>query len=152
MERGASEEPSVSIRTASVADYDAIVELWQRAGLKASLRGRESRESYAQQLMLPTSTFLVAVLGDRVVGVVFGTHDGRKGWINRLAVDPQLRGRGIAKTLTERCQDAIRAAGIEIIAALVEPDNGASRALFESLGYKADVPVVYYRLRNRTDV
>ena len=82
---------------------------------------------------------------DRIVGVVFGTHDQRKGWINRLAVLPAYRGRGVAKALVWAAEEAIRGHDIEILAALVEPDNAASLGLFRALGYRTDVPVVYFR-------
>ena len=36
----------------------------------------------------------VAEAGGELVGVVLGTHDGRKGWINRLAVAPAYQRRG----------------------------------------------------------
>ena len=47
------------------------------------------------------------------------------------------------------CEAALLAAGIEIFAALIEPDNEASAALFEHLGYGNDVPARYYRKRCR---
>ncbi len=83
--------------------------------------------------------------GERIVGVALGTHDGRKGWINRLAVQPDHRRQGIAAALVTACDTAIRGHGIGIVAALVESDNTASAAFFEALGYRADVPVHYFR-------
>ncbi|MBU0614590.1 MAG: GNAT family N-acetyltransferase, partial [Nanoarchaeota archaeon] len=32
----------------------------------------------------------------RIIGTSIGTFDGRKGWINRVAVDPDFRGRRLA--------------------------------------------------------
>ena len=86
------------------------------------------------------------------VGVVLGSHDERKGWINRLAVMPEYRRRGIALSLADACDAAIRADGIEIVAALVEVNNDSSAALLEKLGYAADIPVTYYRKRAHPEV
>lgn len=49
------------------------------------------------------------------------------------------------------CDAAIRRYGIEIVAALIEPDNAVSAVVFEKLGYRADVPVRYYRKLSRSD-
>ena len=62
-----------------------------------------------------------------------------------MAVHPDYRRKGIALMLASACDAAIRTCGIEIVAALVEPANAVSCALFEKLGYCTDVPVCYYR-------
>lgn len=137
--------PGVTIRPATEDDYDQIVQVWTEAGLKASLAGRESRAAFAQQVAQLGRLYLVAVLDESIVGVVLGSHDHRKGWINRLAVVPDCRRRGIAEALVWACEQEIRACGIEIIAALVEPDRKSSAALFRKLGYRTDVEVEYFR-------
>ncbi len=133
------------IRPARVDDYDGILAVWSAAGLSFRPGYRDSKEGFQRQLQRFGSMYLVATDGDRVVGVVFGSHDERKGWINRLAVLPQYRRRGLAAALVEACEAAIRADGIEIVAVLIESDNLPSCRLFENLGYRSDVPVRYYR-------
>ena len=105
-----------------------------------------------KQLQHSFSTYLVAEQQGRLVGVVLGTHDGRKGWINHLAVHPDYRRQGLAQRLLAACEQALHAQGIEIIAALVERDNASSAAFFERAGYAADVPIFYYRKRARPDI
>ncbi|MCH7808367.1 MAG: GNAT family N-acetyltransferase [Planctomycetes bacterium] len=143
---------SCTIRPARADDYDAIVQVWAACRLEASLAGRESRAAFRRQLEIFRELYLVATVEDRVVGVVLGSHDHRKGWINRLAVLPEHQGRGIAVLLGSACEVALQAEGIEIVAALVDPDNAASDALFRKLGYRADVPVRYYRKLSRPDI
>ncbi|HNQ23149.1 MAG TPA: GNAT family N-acetyltransferase [Phycisphaerae bacterium] len=142
----------VRIRPARTEDYDAIVAVWQAVGLSFCQEGRESQEAFGRQLEHFHGLYLVAQHGRRVVGVVLGSHDQRKGWINRLAVLPAYRRQGIAQQLVRACEAALLAAGIEIFAALIEPENDASAALFERLGYRNDVPARYYRKRRRPDV
>jgi len=148
---GDRETPPWSIREARADDYDAIAELWLASGLPARIRGRDCREAFVRQRARAPALHLVAIAGERVIGVVLGSHDGRKGWINRLAVVPEHRRRGIAAALVRACEKAIRAEGIEIVAALVEPASRASGALFEELGYREDVPVRYFRKLSRPD-
>ena len=139
------------IRPATAADYQQIAKVWAASGLEVSLHGRESEEAFRRQLEQFPDLYLVATDDDAVVGAVLGSHDHRKGWINRLAVLPGYRRRGIAGALALACDAAIRAHGIEIVATLIEPDNVASCALFEKLGYRTDVPARYYRKLSHPD-
>ena len=151
----------VTIRSFALDDYDLVTALWERAGLPFKPLGRDSRAAIAAELGLSLGVFLVAETlaaareGDRtgrdagvqIVGVVFGTHDGRRGWINRLAVAPELRGRGIARRLVGEVEAGLRARGIDVIAALIESDNGPSRAFFAHMGYVHDPAVEYFSSR-----
>jgi ribosomal protein S18 acetylase RimI-like enzyme len=68
--------------------------------------------------------------------MVFGTHDARKAWINRLAVHPEYRRQGIATRLVRECERGLRRQGMDMFAALIDADNPRSVALFRSLGYE----------------
>jgi ribosomal protein S18 acetylase RimI-like enzyme len=142
----------MTIRPIEPADYDAVLALWRAAGLSVRPTGRDARAAFETQLRAFPKTYLAAVDGKRLVGVVLGTHDARKGWINRLAVHPDCRRRGVAQQLVRACEEALRAEGIEIVAALVEPENEASAALFRAAGYTDDVSVIYFRKRSRPDI
>ncbi len=144
-------EPPLPIRCVRPEDYDQIVEVWSQSGLSVRHKGRDSESAFAWQLGRFRDLYLVATDGDRIVGVVLGSHDQRKGWVNRLAVLPEYRRSGVASALISACEDGIRRQGIEIVAVLIEPDNAASAALFEKSGYKADVPVRYYRKLSHPD-
>lgn len=131
-----AEGEDIRIRHLGLDDYDALLDLWQRAGLH-SLRpnGRDSREALAKQLATGVQTVLGLELDGRLVGAVVVTHDSRKGWINRLAVDPAYRRRGFGTRLIAAAEETLRRQGIHVIAALVESDNAASLALFRKQGY-----------------
>ena len=49
----------------------------------------------------------MALDGSIVVGVVLCGHDGRRGHIYHLAVDPAYRGYGLGKRLVEECLERI---------------------------------------------
>jgi ribosomal protein S18 acetylase RimI-like enzyme len=133
-------------------DYPAVRDLWQQAGLFFRPGGRDAEGAVLWQLQHFPKTYLVAERDGRLLGVVLGTHDGRKGWINRLAVHPDYRRRGLGRRLLHVCERALNAEGIEIIAALVERDNDESAAFFARAGYAADVPVHYFRKPSRSNV
>ena len=139
----------VRIRPLRLSDYDAIVRLAASSGLPLRLRGRDSRASFARQLRSNRTEYLGAFEGDRLIGVVLGTHDSRKGWVNRLAVHPAYRRRGIATRLVRACERALRAHGIAMFAALIDRDNGSSEDFFRSLGY--EITLITYARRKLRD-
>jgi ribosomal protein S18 acetylase RimI-like enzyme len=146
------EGAKVSIRELREEDYDALVALWRDAGLPFKPRGRDTREAIARQLQKPTAAYLVAEIGGEVVGAVLGTHDGRKGWINRLAVAPEYRRRGLAARLVAEVERRLAELGVEIFACLVEDWNQDSLAAFQGLGYKPFRGVTYLTKRLRGEV
>jgi ribosomal protein S18 acetylase RimI-like enzyme len=137
-----------SIRRAKLEDYEALLALWKVCGSSIEPAGRESKDAFQRQLHRFSDLYLVATTADRIVGVVLGTHDERKGWISRLAVHPDHRRRGIAAALVTSCDTAIRSHDINIVTALVESQNRASAELFRRLGYGDDIPVNYFRKPN----
>lgn len=135
------------------SDYPRIIALWKAAGLSFKPQGRDSREAFERQLAGGTQTAIgVETEEGELVGVVLATHDGRKGWINRLAVHPDYRRQGIARSLITAAEEVLRAQGIEIFAALIEPGNDASVELFLSAGYKDWPGMHYVSKRDREDI
>ena len=139
----------VRIRPFRMGDYDRVMDLWVQGGLPLKPQGRDSRENIARQVGLVNVRFLVAEDGEGgpVVGTVFATHDGRKGWINRLAVDASLRRRGIGARLVREAERWLEAQGMDILACLIESDNDLSMAVFEKLGYTKHPEILYFTKR-----
>lgn len=142
----------ITLRAMRPEDYDAVIALWEAAGLPFKPNGRDSRAAIEHQLKLPTAVYLVAELDGQIVGSVLGTHDGRKGWINRLAVHPDHRRKGIARRLVEAVERRCLDLGIKIFAALIEDGNETSMKAFERLGYTKHDDIFYYSKRQDPDV
>lgn len=125
----------INIRPLAIEDYEALVSLWQRAGLNFKPQGRDSREALSRQLRQGQVTLLGAEEEGRLIGVVMVSHDGRKGWINRLAVEPAYRRQGLGARLIAAAEEELHDQGIEVIAALIEAENEPSLNLFQKEGY-----------------
>lgn len=142
-----SPHTKVTIRDLRAEDYDELVRLWDAAELPFHPEGRDSRENVERELGSGQADFFVMEVGGKMVGAALCTNDGRKGWINRLAVDPKHRRTGIASMLVEEAERRFDARGLGISACLVHNDNPSSIALFEDLGYTLDSRVLYYSKR-----
>ena len=131
----------------TIDDYDALVRLWQEGGLPYRPEGRDRRERMARELAGSCSLFLAAEEDGRLVGAILGTHDGRKGWINRLVVASSHRRQGVAAALVREVEGRLAELGIEVIACLIENWNHDSIQFFEATGYVYDEEVLYYSKR-----
>lgn len=143
------DENSLRIEEFRIEDYGRVMELWAAGALPLKPEGRDSRANIARQIALPNVLFLIARAGPggRIVGTVLATHDGRKGWINRLAVDAAMRRRGIGARLVREAEAWLDAEGMDILACLIESDNPVSMKVFETLGYTKHQDIIYFAKR-----
>jgi ribosomal protein S18 acetylase RimI-like enzyme len=142
----------VRIRRFRIGDYDRLRELWREAKLPHKPAGRDRKESIAREIKSDNAVFLVAEEHGKMVGAIFGTHDGRKGWINRLAVDPQYRRQGLGVELVNEVERRLADLGIGIIACLIETWNKDSMRFFENSGYKRHDDIIYFTKRKDAEI
>lgn len=140
------------IRKLTINDYEKIVRLWSRARLPFKPTGRDSKEAIAAQMNANPEYFLGAFEDDRLIGTVIISYDMRKGWINRLAVDPDYRRRGVAKALIAECEKILRKQGVRIFCALVEDYNKASKELFKKCGFVEHRDIIYFSKRDSEEI
>ena len=127
----------MAIRPAGVSDAAGLAVLWREAGLRfdAARVADELRSVLARGPGL----ILVEVDDDgEMAGAVLGTFDGRRGWVNRLAVRQDRRGRGIGKRLMAELEERLAAIGCPKINLLVERDNADVVSFYAALGYQTD--------------
>ena len=141
----------MEIQKLAPKDYDRIVKVWEKAGLPFRPAGRDSKNNLTIQLRSNRVIILGAIDENELIGVVMVTHDGRKGWINRLAVIPEYQHKGIASTLIEESEALLRKRGYEVYCVLIEKDRDTSEQLFSKFGYKEEKEIAYFTKRKRKD-
>lgn len=129
---------NIKTREFSVSDYDAALGLWQRVDGLEIAEG-DDRESVAQFLARNPGLSRVAIDGSAIVGVALCGHDGRRGYIYHLAVDPIYQGGGLGKRLMNECLDGLRRAGLKRALILVAHDNPVGRKFWRRHGWE-EVP------------
>jgi N-acetylglutamate synthase len=138
---------ATNIRRLSIADYDDIIKLWSIAGLPFKPKGRDSRESLAREMALPQCRFFGLYEGDLMLGVILANYDGRRGWLNRMAVHPDYRGQGLAAQLITEGEAFLEAQGAVVICGLIEEMNTPSMACFSKAGYQCLNEIKYFSKR-----
>jgi len=143
----------IELRKLRIEDYDNIIECWNKSGLHIKVKGRESREPLKKEMQFTGASFIGAfdTENGKLVGLAIGNYDGRRGWINRLAVLPEYRNQGIATRLIGRLEEFLKNKGAKVIAALIVTENSTSRRLFEKNGYSINEGIIYYTKRERPD-
>ena len=126
---------SISTREFSIDDYDAATELWKRVeGLE--IAEGDDRKSVIQFVKRNPGLSRVATHKSTIVGVSLCGHDGRRGHIYHLAVDPKYQGLGLGKRLVEECFDGLRELGIQRAIILVANDNSRGRDFWLRSGWE----------------
>ncbi len=142
----------ITIRTMRIDEIKSLHALWDAAQLEYRPRGRDSREKLQDEWMANGEGFIAAFLEDRLVGSVLATDDGRRGWINRLAVHPDFRRGGLAGRLIAAAERELHRRGVRVIAALIDRENTFSQKLFEKSGYHFHKDIMYFSKRESDDV
>jgi ribosomal protein S18 acetylase RimI-like enzyme len=127
-----------TFREFRIEDYEAAVRLWKKVEGIEIAEG-DSPEELVFFLSRNPGLSRVAAEGDNVVGVALCGHDGRRGYIYHLAVDPAYQGQGMARRLTAECLDGLRAAGLTRALILVASDNPRGQTFWRRCGWE-DVP------------
>ncbi len=142
----------MEIRSLADERPERVLELWTRSGLPHRPQGRDSPSNLRAEFSEAPDLHLGAYEGGQLIGTAVATDDGRKGWINRLAVIPEHRRTGVGTKLLEEAEKRLRKRGRRIIGALVEDWNEGSLAFFQARGYRLHDDVHYLSKRDSDEV
>jgi hypothetical protein len=62
-------------------------------------------------------------------------HDGHRGWVYYVSVDPDHRNKGYGRAIMQAAEDWLRARGILKLQLMVRGDNAKVNAFYQSIGY-----------------
>lgn len=123
------------------ADVTAVVSLWERCGLTRPWNDPAADIALARKG--PNSTILLGREDDKIVASVMVGHEGHRGWVYYVAVDPGRRGQGLGRTIMNAAEDWLRQAGIAKLQLLVRQDNAKASAFYETIGYDEAAVTVF---------
>jgi ribosomal protein S18 acetylase RimI-like enzyme len=130
--------PQVVIRPFQIEDYEAAARLWSEAeGVEIS--EGDSREEIGHYLERNPNLSRTAECAGVLVGVALCGHDGRRGYIYHLAVDPRVHQQGVGRRLVAECLAALSQLGLQRALILVAGDNPRAQEFWRRCGWE-EVP------------
>lgn len=117
-------------------EYAAVLTLWQNAGEGVHVGMSDTPEEIEKKLARDPDLFLVAEMGDDIVGSVLGGFDGRRGLIYHLAVRADLRQQGIGDSLMAEVEGRLREKGCRKVYLLVTRGNTHAMVFYEKRGWQ----------------
>jgi len=126
----------VEIRAYRASDEEAVIRLWQDCGLVVPWN--DPHKDIQRKLQVQADLFLVGFVEDRLVATIMAGYDGHRGWINYLAVAPDLRRNGIGRRMVEQVELRLRALGCPKINLQLRTSNVDVVSFYEAIGYATD--------------
>ncbi len=138
---GACDGTEVVLRSYRSADHAEVCALWETCDLHGG--PSDTAEALERKLRVGYGAFLIAEAEGRIVGTAMGNVDRATAWVNRVAVHPDYRRRGLARRLMRELEHALVALGARYMNLLTHERNEAAQALYASLGYTAWPQILY---------
>jgi len=125
---------AITIAPMTMADYDDAMALWLiTEGM--GLRPADERQHIARYLQRNPGLSFVARDGEKLVGTVLCGHDGRRGYLQHLAVEKAYRRQGIGRALVTHVLAALRALDINKCHLFVIKTNSQAVDFWKRIGW-----------------
>jgi ribosomal protein S18 acetylase RimI-like enzyme len=135
--------PAATLSIAPIEDTEVadVVALWQACGLTRPWNDPDADIALARRR--PNSTVLIGRAAGAIVATAMVGHDGHRGWVYYVAVDPDLRAQGHGRSIMNAAETWLREAGIAKLQLLVRRSNAKAGAFYQSLGYAEAETIVF---------
>ncbi len=126
----------MEIRPYRDADENDVIQLWQMCGL--TVPHNDPVKDIRRKLTVQPELFLVGVRQERIIATVMAGYEGHRGWLNYLAVSPDMRQSGIARQLVSEVEKHLRLMGCPKINLQVRGTNTGAIAFYRKIGFVED--------------
>jgi ribosomal protein S18 acetylase RimI-like enzyme len=124
----------MKIRKFEKSDTEQVVKIWEECGLFHS--PNDPYQEIRNKSEFQPDLFLVGDINGVPIATIMIGYEGRRGWINSLAVLPEFRGRGYGEKLVRHALDVLHKLGAPKVNLLIRPTNSKVRAFYEKLGFR----------------
>jgi ribosomal protein S18 acetylase RimI-like enzyme len=125
---------ALTVTSIEDADLPEVIGLWQRAGLVREWNDPAGDIALARRERNAT-ILLGRESGGALVASLLVGHDGHRGWVYYVSVDPDHRFKNYGRDIMTAAEDWLRARGIMKLQLMVRGDNAKVHAFYQSLGY-----------------
>jgi len=132
---------TLSIAPIEDDDVASVIALWERCGLTRPWNDPAADIALARRD--GNAAVLVGRDGERIVASVMVGHDGHRGWVNYVSVDPDCRGKGFGRIIMTSAEQWLRERGIPKLMLIVRRENTKGQAFYETLDYSEQDRILY---------
>ncbi len=139
------------IRAMQPEDYDQVYALWKKIKGFAIRSMDDSKEGVCRFLKRNPGISVVAEEDGKIVGAILCGHDGRRGCLYHVCVDPQYRLRGIGKEMVVFCMNALHKEEINKVSLIAFTANDIGNAFWKEIGWTKREDLNYYDFTLNTE-
>jgi hypothetical protein len=132
---------NISIAPASDGDAKDVIALWKKCDLTRAWN--DPAADFKRARKGPDSAVLIGRDGKAIVASVLVGHDGHRGAVYYVSVDPDHRKKGHGRALMAAVEGWLRERGIEKLNLMVRAGNTHAQAFYETLDYDEQERIVY---------
>jgi ribosomal protein S18 acetylase RimI-like enzyme len=114
-------------------DVAEVIALWHRCGSTRPWNDPAGDIALARQGA--HSTVLLGRHNGALVASVMVGHDGHRGWVYYVTVDPDRRHEGFGRAIMNAAEEWLRAGRVLKLQLMVRKDNEQVHAFYRSIGY-----------------
>lgn len=134
----------ILIRTMTIEDYEQLYSLWMKIKGFAIRSIDDSKEGVERFLERNPHTSVVAVKDNQIVGAILCGHDGRRGCLYHVCVDPLHRKQGIGKKMVVFAMKALQEEKISKVSLIAFMENDIGNAFWRKIGWSQREDLNYY--------
>lgn len=124
----------IAFRAMADGEEARVIALWEMCGLTRPWNDPERDLAFARGKA--NSDVLVGIADGAIVATVMAGHDGHRGWLYYLAVDPPHQRKGHGREAVRAAEAWLKAQGVWAINLMIRNDNIAARGFYEAIGYR----------------
>lgn len=124
---------AVSIKEYEDKDFPLVKKLLKDCGIYDSKLDR--RETLAKKIIHEAGSILLALIGGKLVGIVYTIFDPWKSFVYHLGVRVDYQGNGIGSVLLAAAEKRLFSMGAGQVLLFVKPENTGKVAFYERKGW-----------------
>ncbi len=124
-------------------DIPAIIDLWEKTELTRPWNDPTRDIEFARKST--NADILICRTNNAICATVMVGHDGHRGVVYYLAVDPDHQGMGLGRRMMAAAEDWLKRNGVWKLNLMIRADNGPVQAFYERIGYAPEDRIVMSR-------
>ncbi len=117
-----------------IEDYEQVYRLWKSTDI--IIKSSDQKEEIQRMLKKNPDTCLVGIENSKIISVVLGGFDGRRGYVHHLAVKPEKQGQGLGKAMMDELMNRFEDLKVIKVHLFVEENNKEVKDFYRNIGFK----------------